>query len=189
MLVLRPNQCCGFAAAAALVASLSAGACGTTPVEGDISAKYDEKTGKLGQLTVNAGKDGKPDVFSYMDGGIVTRIEIDNNEDGRIDRWEYYAAGQKLEKVGSSRSDDGKPDSWFYQGADGTVSKVEHSTRKTGKVDRTEFYTQGQLTRAEQDTDGDGRVDKWEEYVDGALASASFDLEKSGRPTKTINYR
>ena len=189
MLVLRPNIRRGFSAVAAVLASLSAGACGSAPGDGEIRASYDEKTGKLGQLTVNAGKDGKPNIFSYMDGGVVTRIEIDNNEDGRIDRWEYYSAGQKLEKVGSSRSDDGQPDSWFYQGANGTVSKVEHSVRKSGKVDRTEFYVNGQLTRAEQDTDGDGRVDKWEEYVDGALANASFDLEKSGKPTTTINYR
>ena len=33
-----------------------------------------------------------------MDGSRVVRIEIDQNEDGRIDRWEYYDADQKLSK-------------------------------------------------------------------------------------------
>jgi len=164
-------------------------ACARRQESDDVKAKYDEKTGKLGQLTVNVAKDGKPDVFSYMDGGVVSRIEIDNDEDGKIDRWEYYAAGQKLEKVAGSRSNDGKPDSWFYQASDGTVSKVEQSTRKNGRVDRTEYYAKGQLARAEQDTDGDGHVDKWEEYVDGVLVRAGFDLSKSGKPTTTIDYR
>ena len=169
--------------------SIGAGACEKSPGNGVVTATYDEKTGKLGQLTVSAEKDGKPNIFSYMDGGIVSRIEIDSDEDGKIDRWEYYGTGQKLEKVGSSRSNDGKPDSWFYQSPDGAVSKVEIATHRDGRVDRTEYYANGQLSRAEQDTDSDGRIDKWEEYVDGALVKAGFDLKKSGKPTTTIDYR
>ena len=186
MLVLRPKGA-SFSAALALLASI--GACGKAPTSSAVKTSYDEKTGKLGQLTINVERDGKPDVFSYMDGRAVTRIEIDRNEDGKVDRWEYYGPDQKLEKVGSSRSDDGKPDSWFYQASDGTISRAEFSTRKNGRVDRIEYYLKGRLGRAEQDTDGDGRIDKWEEYVDGALVRASFDLTKSGKPTTTIDYR
>ena len=45
------------------------------------------------------------------------RIEIDTNEDGKIDRWEYYGPDQKLERVGFSRSNDGKHDAWAFQAA------------------------------------------------------------------------
>ena len=34
-----------------------------------------------------------------MDGTKFISIEIDKDEDGRVDRWEYYRGDQKLEKV------------------------------------------------------------------------------------------
>jgi hypothetical protein len=173
---------------AALSGSLSAG-CGGGAQEDRVHATYDKTTGKLSQLTIDVVKDGKPNVTSYMDGTKFLRIEIDKNEDGKIDRWEYYGADQKLEKVGFSRSDDGKPDAWAFEGADGSIARVEVSTKKDGKPNRTEFYENGALSRAEEDTDADSRVDKWEHYESGALVRVSFDTTKSGKPTTTIDYR
>ena len=99
-----------------------------------------------------------------MDGSMFVRIEVDKNDDGSVDRWEYFSADGTLEKVGISRADD-------------------------GIADRTEFYNRGELTRVEHDTDGDGLVDKWETYAGGSLAKVSFDVTKSGKPTVTIDYR
>jgi hypothetical protein len=165
-------------------------ACGQTPqTDADVKAQYDQNTGKLSQLTVNAAKDGKPNITSHMDGSKFVRIEIDTDENGTIDRWEYYGPDQKLEKVGISRSNDGVVDSWLYEGPDGLPSKVEVSTRRDGRANRTEFYAKGELTRAEEDTDADGRVDKWETYAAGSLATVAFDMAKSGKPTVTIDYR
>jgi len=174
--------------AAALSIGLATG-CRRAPEEQRVQAAYDSETGKLSQLTVDGSKDGKPNIISYMSGTKFVRIEIDRDEDGRVDRWEYYGVDQKLEKVGFSRSNDGTQDSWAYQGADGSVARVEISTKRDGKVNRTEFYLKGELSRAEEDTDSDGRIDKWEEYAAGALTSVSFDTTKSGKPTTRIDYR
>ena len=163
--------------------------CADAREEKRVQATYDKTTGKLSQLTVDVVKDGKPNITSYMDGAKFLRIEIDKNEDGKIDRWEYYGPEQRLEKVGFSRSDDGKQDAWAFQGADGSIARVEVSTQRDGKPNRTEFYEKGALSRAEEDTDADGRVDKWEQYESGALVSVSFDTTKSGKPTTTIDYR
>ena len=154
-----------------------------------IQASYDKTTGKLSQLTVDARKDGKPNIYSYMDGTQFVRIEIDRDEDGIIDRWEYYGADQKLERIGFSRANDGTVDAWAFQGLDGSIARVEVSTKRDGKANRTEFYEKGVLTSAEEDTDGDARIDKWERYESGALVSVSFDTTKSGKPTTTIDYR
>ena len=155
-----------------------------------IHPAYDQKTGKLRQLTYDSDHNGKTDTWSYMDGSRVLRIEIDKNEDGRIDRWEYYSNDQRLEKIGISRSNDGKVDSWLFSGADGTIARIELSLMRDGRVDRTEYYEAGVLTRAEQDTDGDGRVDKWETYDGrGALANVAFDTKKRGVPDRRLVYR
>lgn len=172
------------------VSLVGCGGGGPAPSEKDrVGAVYSPKTGRLSELRVDIAKDGKPDIISYMDGSKFLRIEVDSDENGRVDRWEYYGPNQKLEKVGYSRPDDGKVDSWAYQAADGSVAKLEISTRRDGVVNRTEFYEKNVRIRAEEDTNGDGRVDKWETYNGDALSSVSFDLTNSGKPTKTIEYR
>jgi hypothetical protein len=169
--------------------SLLTAACNSTPPNQSVSAAYDPASGELRRLTINSTKDGKPNVLSYMEGSKILRIEIDDNEDGKTDRWEYYGPDQKLERVGLSRSDDGKEDSWAFHAADGSIERLEISTRRDGTHNRTEFYTKGALTRAEEDTNSDGRIDKWEEYEAGELVSASFDTTGSGKPTTSVNYR
>ena len=189
LLVYSPNyssSVTGTIAAATVLASI---ACGGARDDERVKAQYDKETGKLSQLTLDVLKDGKPNITSYMDGAKFLRIEIDANEDGKIDRWEYYGADQRLERVGFSRAVDGKADAWAFQGPDGSVSRVEVSTKRDGKVNRTEFYEKNALARAEEDTDSDGRTDKWEHYESGALVSVSFDTTKSGKPTTTIDYR
>ena len=162
--------------------------CGSPPDNKQVQADYDKRTGRLRQLTYDSNKNGKPDSFSYMDGTKVLRVEVDKDEDGKIDRWEYYGADQKLEKVGLSRLNTGKVDEWAYQGADGTVARIEMSTKHDGKVGRTELYEKGALVRAEEDTDGNGIPDKWETYSDGVLTSVAFDTEGTGRPTRRLVY-
>jgi hypothetical protein len=165
------------------------GGCSAPPVNNRVEAAYDQQTGKLRELTVDGKRDGKPNVFSFMDGTKFVRIEIDKDEDGKIDRWEYYGADQKLEKIGFSRANDGTPDSWAYEAADGSVARVEISTKRNGQVDRTEFFDAGSLSRAEQDTNGDGRPDKWETYAGGTLATVAFDTQHTGKPDRVIDYR
>jgi hypothetical protein len=154
-----------------------------------VTTKYDPTSGRLSQVTLNVQKDGKPNVVSYMDGSSFIRIEIDTDEDGKIDRWEYYGANQKLSKVGVSRANDGKADAWISAGTDGVVERIEVSTRRNGVANRIEFYSSGQITRAEEDTNADGRIDKWETYAGDALATVSFDTTNSGKPTMTLDYR
>ncbi len=106
--------------------------CAENHQERQVEAAYDKATGKLRQVTVDAGKDGKPNVISYMDGNKFVRIEIDTDEDGKIDRWEYYGSDQELEQVGLSRANDGVVDAWAYQGPGGAVQRIEVSTKRNG---------------------------------------------------------
>jgi hypothetical protein len=175
---------------ACLVFSFSLTSCGRPSADSRrVQATYDKKTGTLVQLTVDAAKDGKPNIYSYMDGPKFVRIEIDKDEDGKIDRWEYYGLDQKIEKVGLSRANDGKEDAWAYQSPDGSVSKIEVSTHRDGKIDRVEYFEHGVLVRAEEDGDLDGRPDKWETYENGALATVAFDTKHTGAPDTSIDYR
>jgi hypothetical protein len=164
-------------------------ACSQSSDRADVRPTYDVKTGKLVQLTYDANSNGKPDAVSYMDGSEILRVELDKDEDGVVDRWEYYGTDQKLAKVGISRANNGKVDAWIFEGADGSVSRIEISTRQDGKISRTEFYEMATLTRIEEDTDANGVVDKWEMYRNGVLSSAAFDPDGVGRPTRRLTYQ
>src|SRR3954451_19915942 len=121
---------------------------------------YDKTTGKLTELTYDRNKNGKIDTWTDMDGTRPIRSRSDLDEDGKLDRWEYYDEKGGLAKVGFSRKQDGKVDAWAFSGPDGSVARVEISlTGDERKIDRREFYQGGALVRAEEDTNGDGRID------------------------------
>jgi hypothetical protein len=149
---------------------------------------YDPLTGKLQLLKYDSKGRGRFDTFRYMDGARVTRIEIDSDGDGKIDRWEHYGPDQKLEKVGFSLRNDGKEDAWAWVGPDGATTRVESSPRRDGKVSRTEYYDHGVLVRAEEDSDGEGRIDRWETYDGPRLATVAFDTMHRGTPDRRIVY-
>src|ERR1043166_4370817 len=153
-----------------------------------IQPQYNKQTGHLELLRYDSDGDGKYDTFSYMDGARILRIEIDRNEDGKIDRWEYYGAGQRLERIGFSRAQDGVEDAWSYLDANGTVDRIEISTKRNGKIDRVEHYRNSKLMSAEEDSDGDGRFDKWEMYDGERLASVAFDTTHRGAPDRRLVY-
>jgi hypothetical protein len=159
-----------------------------TEAEKRITPEYDKKTGKLQLLKYDSNGNGKVDTFSYMDGARVLRIEIDNDEDGKIDRWEYYGPDQKIEKVGFSRLRDGKEDAWSYDGPDGSIVRIDVSTKRDGRVTRIEHYDHEKLLAAEEDSREDGRIDKWETYDGDRLASVAFDTEHRGTPDRRLVY-
>lgn len=160
---------------------------------------YDKKTGRLTQLTYDRNKNGKIDTWTDMNGATPVQSRIDLDEDGKIDRWEYYDANGKLLKVGFSRKNDGKVDAWAFAGPDGKVLRVEiSSTGDERKIDRWERYdparigADGDLSKAlasaEEDTNGDGKPDKWETYENGALKIVAFDENADGKPDRRMTY-
>jgi hypothetical protein len=173
-----------------LLFALTLGACGSgrSQAQKNIEPVYDQVTGRLKQLNYDSKNTGKFDTVSYMDGARVLRIEIDTDGDGKVDRWEYYGADQKLEKVGFSRAHDGKEDAWSYAGPDGKVERIEISTKRDGKITRTEHYEKDVPVRAEEDTHGAGRIDKWETFDNGRLASVAFDTTRRGSPDRRLIY-
>ena len=150
---------------------------------------YDTRTGRLKELTYDFNKNGKIDTWTQMDGARPISARQDLDEDGRMDRWEYYGEGGKLMKVGLSRRDRGVPDTWAYPDSGGQIQRVEvSSTGDEKKIDRWETYAANLLARAEEDTNADGRPDKWEEYEGGTLKTAAFDENHDGTPDRRLTY-
>jgi hypothetical protein len=165
-----------------------AGCSGRAGEERRIQPEYDKQTGRLRVLRYDGNGDGNAETVSHMDGPRVVSIEIDQNEDGLVDRWEYYDANQHLAKVGFSRASDGREDAWSYARPDGSIERIDISLARDGKVTRREYYDGDQMSRVEEDDDGDGKFDKWETYEEGRLASVAFDTVHRGTPDRRLIY-
>ena len=173
----------------ALVAICAACSSSSRSNNAGITPTYDKTSGRLTELAFDSNHNGKVDTWTEMNGPRPLRSRIDRNEDGRIDRWEYYDDRGQLTKVGFSRRDDGKADAWAVVGPDGKPQRVEISSiGDEKKIDRWEHYKNDELTSAEEDTNRDGKVDKWEAYEAGALKTVSFDENGDGKADRRLMY-
>jgi hypothetical protein len=168
----------------------AAGACSSASQDARqrISPTYNPDTGRLERLTYDSNADGKPDMWSLMNGTRFVSIQIDRDFDGTPERWEYYDENQQLQKVGFSRLHDGTEDGWTYTDPSGAIVRIEVSTRRDGHVQRIERYERGTIATADEDTDGDGRFDKWEHYEGGRITSVAFDTARRGVPDRRLTY-
>ncbi len=173
-------------------AVLSGMGCSADPdrerLERTTTATYDSATGRLRQITYDSNKNGRVDTVTHLDGTRLLRTEIDANEDGRVERWEYFDAAGNLERFAISRANDGTADAWAFPGPDGAVVRFEISLKRNGRIDRWEHYDAGTVARAEEDATGDGRPDKWELYQGGTLVAVSLDNDADGRPDRKLTY-
>jgi hypothetical protein len=175
-----------------------AAACSRTPGGEHPVADYDQNTGRLRRIVLDANKNGKNDTVSYMDGTRIIRVELDLDENGKVERWDFYGPDGKLEKVGFASRNDGVMDSQAFYEAAGVLRRIEISTKRDGRFDRAEFYESNVLVRSEDDTNGDGRPDKWDFYTPRpdhgpgepayAIVSTEFDDSGSGRPERRFVY-
>jgi hypothetical protein len=116
------------------------------------------------------------------------KIEIDKDEDGKVDRWEYYRSRPEARESRRLRAGSGKEDAWSYTDAAGAVTGLAISTHRDGRVTRIEHYQETKLVSAEEDADGDGKIDKWETYDGERLSSVAYDTQHRGTPDRRLVY-
>lgn len=162
------------------------------------SAEYDPQTGRLRTLAFDATGAGKKNAVGFVDGATVRRIELDLDSDGAIDRWDFYTADGKLEKVGLSQRDDSRMDAEAFYTPEGALRMMRISTRRDDTFDRIEYYEHDILVRSEEDTNRDGKPDKWDTYrperdvppgvLPYAITSTALDETGRGTPTRRLIF-
>jgi hypothetical protein len=151
-------------------------------------ALYDINTRQLVRLDADLNRNGVLDTRTYASGSRVFRSEVDMNEDGRVDRWEYWNEQHALTMVGTSGRLEGVEDVWTYAEAGGEI-RIDRAHGAERHATRREFYRDGALVRAEEDTNGDGRIDKWEAFEAGRLRTVAFDTSGlADRPDRRLVY-
>lgn len=149
---------------------------------------YDQ-WGRLQRIEYDSNKDGRADHIAHHDGEKTPHLlEIDEDFDGGMDRWEDYNPAGILVKVGTGRRQRGRPDLWIYPDAGGLPARKEYDEDLDGRIDRVEVFRNGLLRRAEMDTDNDGKLDRWQDWSTGRLSSEELDTNGDGKPDRRILF-
>src|SRR5262245_33193577 len=88
-------------------------------------AQYDPATGRLDRIEFATTRNGHRNATGIMHGTRVQRIEVDEDEDGKLDRWEFYDDHHRIERVGFSRRGNGVIDAIAFYGKGAAVERIE----------------------------------------------------------------
>lgn len=155
--------------------------------------------GRLERVFFDANKNGRNESTSLMDGTRIVRVELDWDENGKVERWDFYNDDRSLQKVGLASKNDGVMDSQAFYSPEGVLERIEVSTARDGRFNRVEFYdVSGMLVRSEEDSNGDRRPDKWDTFAPVArpapglpvftIKSSAFDEAGAGKPTRRMVF-
>ena len=144
--------------------------------------------GRLERIEHDKDGDGRPDAIAHYQGGRTARLlEVDENLDGALDRWEYYDEAGVLTKIGIPRKRT-VPDQWTYPGPGGQPRRVDYDDDGDGQVERTELLERGLLAGVELDADRDGRTDRWQRWMGGKLRGEELDTDGDAKPDRRLAY-
>jgi hypothetical protein len=137
---------------------------------------------------VDRDGDGRVDQWIFRENGEISRVELDEDADGRPDRFLHYDLDtHQIARVEEDSNSDGASDSWTEY-VDGRVARRRGDGDFDGSIDTWTFYRMGIITRHEQDTTGNGFRDRVGYYSNGKITREEKDLDGDGRTDSTLYY-
>jgi len=141
-------------------------------------------------IEMDADEDKSFESTSFYNSEGLRQKDLGVNQDGRVDRREYFDASGRLVK--SEESSDGAAGlnmAWFYDDA-GNPVRAEKDGNGDGRPDIWYYYNNGKLSTVREDTRYDGRPDLWEEYdASEKIIRQSRDLNGDGIPDVTKDFK
>jgi len=119
--------------------------------------------------------------------GRLVRVEVDTNDDGKMDVFNHYQDGVALRQERDTNFD-GKIDLWLTLDAEGAVTQARMDDNHDGQVDLEEEYANGQVVRQQIDSNNDGRFDSHHNYTNGTPVFSQLDSNHDGRIDVWMHY-
>lgn len=143
--------------------------------------------GTLREIRYDSDGDKVADVFAHFSGrAIPDRLEIDGNQDGKIDRWDDYDIEGTLIRYATSAKG-GVPDRFIeVDPKTQLTTRIETDADQDGRRERVELFIAGRMTRAEIDTNGDGIRDRVQIWEGSRMTSEELDIDGDRRPDVRI---
>jgi antitoxin component YwqK of YwqJK toxin-antitoxin module len=134
-------------------------------------------------IRTDLNKTRNPETAYFYKGGVLLRMDVDENEDGKADFKEYYSRNGRIE-----RSEEFDPKTgrlllvWYYDASQNPVRAVQDANGD-GYRETVFDYRKGRLVSVTEDRNKDGKPDVWESYDEAeVLVSVRQDLDYDGVP-------
>ena len=155
--------------------------------KGAYKAWYDY-WGRLERIEYDQNGDGHPDHIAHYQGGRTPKmIEMDEDDNGLMDRWEYYDDAGVLIKLGDARTGRG-PDAGPISGRARQARRIEYDEDRDGQFERAELFEEGRVVGVELDTNRDGKTDRWQRWVNGKMRGEDIDTDGDGKADRRLAY-
>jgi len=163
--------------------------------EPEVSAAYQgmhrqvaerEVDGGVVVVEIDVNEDGNADIFNYYRPRenaerLLVKKEADMNGDGKVDIITEFSDLGELVTESMDRNFDGRMD-WRDHYQDGQRVMSETDDDFDGNMDVFSYFREKKITRKERDTDGDGRIDLWERYnEEGEVIKTGADTNGDGK--------
>ncbi len=132
----------------------------------DVVRHFDADS-KLVRLEEDLDFDGSFEITTQFREGQRSRRLEDTDADGRPDRWTYFQGGE-VRRIESDADGDGFRDSVSLY-SDGQLEEQQQDRNGDGQPDRLERYRAGETIEVHEDLDGDGALDVASYYEAGKL--------------------
>ena len=111
--------------------------------------------------SVDENHDGRNEtVYFYDEYGSRVRAEVDQNNDGKTDRWVKIKNNARF-STEIDRDFDGQVDTWEKYDSKGTTASVAADTNHDGKPDQFKQMLKGRnVVLVESDRNADGKIDQ-----------------------------
>jgi len=118
-----------------------------------------DENGLLKSRRIESEQSGLPKRIETYTAGKLTSVEIDENDDGLIDVWNFYDSTQRLEKEERDRNFDGQIETWTrFDPETGSIHTVFEDRDEDGEIDLWNFYEAGHVTLRGEDKENKGRA-------------------------------
>jgi hypothetical protein len=123
--------------------------------------------------------DGKPDHFLTYRNGLLAKVEVDRNFDGKIDKWEICDSEGRPKQAELDNNFDGRPDEWVTF-RDGHVETEKIDTDFNGIPDMFATYKNGIIAQMDVRPNDSAIVVRRYIYVNGVLSEEWVDENARG---------
>ena len=151
----------------------------------DVTVYFNEARQKE-RLISDTDFDGQPDTWQYYTEGALSRVEKDENRDGKVDLKVFYANGQKTFLVRDTGFDGYFDTTQKYDDPEWTMIVLQDINRDEKTNIRT-FFKDSTLRRKETDENLDGVMDVVEIFDENGELSTLAE-HRQGKPWLTWYY-
>ncbi|MFP4040305.1 MAG: hypothetical protein ACLFS7_07155 [Desulfosudaceae bacterium] len=147
---------------------------------------YFDPRGKIELVEIDSNNDGVMDRYQYYQQETLARVERDTDHDGNLDCQDYFKKGKRVRQ--KRLNPDGNVDQVIEFNDSEQPQMMKKDTTGSGTFDTFYDFTDGKLASVRRDSNENGVINVRTTYADDKPVKRTVDEDENGRPEQIIFY-